>query len=526
MYKSDQTGLGLLLNKAGINREPVTSQQKVGILGVLLCATLAVLILQYDVLWALIPVVLFVLLALAITWPEVGTLVVMFVIFTDIAVIAKNLYGVPEPIASSFGLLLGLPLISYLIIRREKLIIDQTFVLMLFFLATLGASSLFAVNVNVAIDWIRNYLMEGLVLYVLVVNVVRRFDTMKRVIWVLMLAGGLLGSLTLYQELTLTYDNEFYGLAQRTRVDVASGEVIEEGGQTRVAVNRAGGPLSSPNRYAQNMLLLLPLALSMVLGKRSLSQRIIAGSACLLILSGVLLTYSRGGFIGLVLVLLVMILVRFIRPRHVLASVAVVILLVSLAVPGYLYRIGTLRGVEGLISRDSEEQPDYVTRSRATEMLAALNVFLDHPVLGVGPGQYSKFYSIDYHLENENAFRYIPKTRRSHTLYFEMGAETGVIGLGTFLAIALLTLFRLWQARLRWIQTRPDIANVATAFLLSIIAYLGTAVFLHLSYQRFYWFLLALANAAIQISNSEIANQDQEEEAPAKNTSPLRQTVS
>ncbi|MEJ2285436.1 MAG: hypothetical protein P8X85_17800, partial [Desulfobacterales bacterium] len=46
-------------------------------------------------------------------------------------------------------------------------------------------------------------------------------------------------------------------------------------------------------------------------------------------------------------------------------------------------------------------------------------------------------------------------------------------------------------------------SNLATGFLLSIIGYLTTAVFLHLSYIRYYFLILALAGAIIQIYKTE-----------------------
>ncbi|MEK7727844.1 MAG: hypothetical protein AAB354_05480, partial [candidate division KSB1 bacterium] len=44
-------------------------------------------------------------------------------------------------------------------------------------------------------------------------------------------------------------------------------------------------------------------------------------------------------------------------------------------------------------------------------------------------------------------------------------------------------------------------------FGLSLVCYLGTALFLHLSYQRYYWFLLALAGAALQILNKAMERE-------------------
>jgi hypothetical protein len=43
--------------------------------------------------------------------------------------------------------------------------------------------------------------------------------------------------------------------------------------------------------------------------------------------------------------------------------------------------------------QDAKVAPDGAIKGRATEMLAALAVYLDHPFIGVGPGQYVPFYS-------------------------------------------------------------------------------------------------------------------------------------
>jgi putative inorganic carbon (HCO3(-)) transporter len=478
---------------------------------------------EYNALLVLVAVVLLSMLVLVIMFPEFSTLAVIFVTYTNMAVIARNLYGVPDSVANAFGLLLGLPLVSYLIFQRRRLVFDQTFILMLVFLVAMLASSLVAVDKPRALNRVRDYLVEGLAFYILIINVIRNLPTLRRVIWTLLLAGSLLGALTLYQEVTHTYNNDFGGLVGRES-QVVSGQVTQEG---TVTTNRAGGPVDGdPNRFGQIMVVLLPLALFRIWGERSLWLRVAAACSFMLILGGMLLTYSRGAFVSFMLVLLIMTIMRYIRLRQILISVAGLAILILAAAPGYLARIDTIRGVEGLISQDSNQEPDYVTRGRLTEMMAALNVFLDYPVLGVGPGQYSKYYSIDYQLDPDIALRYIPNSRRAHTLYFEMGAETGIIGLTTFMIIVLLIIYRLWQARRRWIHSQPDIANMASALLISIIGYLGTAIFLHLSYQRYYWLLLALGGAAIQIFEPKVLSTAQLKETAAKRLSHLKQPVS
>jgi hypothetical protein len=63
------------------------------------------------------------------------------------------------------------------------------------------------------------------------------------------------------------------------------------------------------------------------------------------------------------------------------------------------------------------------------------------------------------------------------------------------------------NVRRLWSTSRPELAHLATAFIFSILGYLSTAVFLHFSYQRFFWLFLALAGAFVQISHSSNTNQ-------------------
>jgi O-antigen ligase len=84
-------------------------------------------------------------------------------------------------------------------------------------------------------------------------------------------------------------------------------------------------------------------------------------------------------------------------------------------------------------------------------------------------------------------------------MYLEMTADTGVIGIAVFLAIPVLLLRALWAARRRCLASDPELADTAAALFLSITGFLVAALFLSFAYQRYYWLLLALAGAALQI---------------------------
>ncbi|MEW6579160.1 MAG: O-antigen ligase family protein, partial [Chloroflexota bacterium] len=342
--------------------------------------------------------------------PERATLVVFFVLYSNITVVAIR-SGLPSQLAGSFFLLLGLPLFHILIVRRERVIVTPTMILMIGYLATLLLSAAAADRPDLTFTRIQNYLLEGLVLYFLVVNVVRRPETLRRSLWVILLAGALMGGVTLYQGVTRTFDNDFGGFAQITESEVSVGQEDYLG--NKPVTRRFAGPIGEKNRYAQILVVLLPLAAALALAERRLALRLAAGAMALLILGGALYTFSRGAGVAVVVMALALLPLRMIRPRSALiAGVLAVILILTLA-PGYVYRLSTLGNVSSLLSGDPSEA-DTSVQGRATENLATLRIFLDHPVLGVGPGQTPRFIR-DY--GRGIGFKLLDPSRRAHNLY-------------------------------------------------------------------------------------------------------------
>ena len=436
--------------------------------------------------------------------PDLATLTVVCVLYLNLMAIAVKELHLSEWVAAMGALPLCLPLASHLMLRRQRIRTGGLLVPMGVFLVCLLLSSFFAKDQGLATQRILTYILEGMLLYFLLTNVICDLRTLKRVMWVLVLGAAFLGSLSLYQAITGAYGQRFGGLAQRQLAFEEAGGGNRTGPREEMRVaDRASGPIGDPNRYAQNELVILPFAVFLLWYESSRLRRLMAAGSAMLILAAVILSYSRGAFVTLAVLLLLLTMVQRRRRGPALVGAALLLVLIVALAPGYRDRISTMLGVQGLFSAQASEQPDVVTRGRTTEMLAAVFVFLDHPVFGVGPAQYAPFYSMAYHLKPELALRYLPKSRRAHSLYAELAAETGIVGLTVFLSIVGWLLCRLWQARRRWALSHPDLANLATTFLFSIAAYLGTAMFLHLSFERYYWLLLAVASAALQIGSAE-----------------------
>lgn len=437
------------------------------------------------------------LVAIMLARPEFTTLAVMFTLYANLAAVAIQSFQVPPPLAIGFFLLLGIPLAHHVVFRRRPIIVDRTLLLMLAYLAVLLISASFSRDPSQSADKLGQYMAEGVVLYFLVLNTIRTPSLLRKVLWTLVLAGAFMGSISLYQRVTLSYDNSFGGMSQ-----IDNGTAVSPGDEEDdVGQPRAAGPIGEKNRFAQVMIVLLPFAIVLFRSESSRKLRLQAGLCGGLVLAGVLLTYSRGAAIALVLLFAALVMLKYVRPAQALGYGMVALLMVVLVAPGFTGRLAALASVSD-IDVGSRGQTDSSLRGRAAEMLAALHIFLDHPLLGVGPGQ-TRLYTAEY--GNQFGMKRLEGTRRGHNLYLEELADSGVVGFSVLMVILGLTLRRLAQARRHWLASSPAQAELATGLLLSLGVYLATAMFLHLSYQRYFWLLIALAGTAVHLSRSGTA---------------------
>jgi O-antigen ligase len=336
-------------------------------------------------------------------------------------------------------------------------------------------STIFSANSSAAFDGLVVFLSEGLLLYVLFSNSVDGERSLRAVAWTLLLAGGLLGALSLHQQLTGNFDSNYFGFAQVSNATLGT----IDAGQPRLA-----GPVGEKNHYAQFMLMVIPLGVMLVLHERRRWARLALIVLIGFVTAGMVLTFSRGAAVGLVAIIIVMAALRYVSVRQ-LVAFGVVIALVLLAVPAYAQRLASLDV--------ADVSADRVIASRATENAAAALVFVDHPLVGVGPDQFPSYYQS---YAKEVGLVIHAGERESHNLYLGLAAEIGMLGLLAFLGMVGVTLRDLLRATRRWKFTRPERAALAAGFLLSLVGFLVSSVFLQLSYARYFWMILALAGAA------------------------------
>jgi putative inorganic carbon (HCO3(-)) transporter len=142
--------------------------------------------------------------------------------------------------------------------------------------------------------------------------------------------------------------------------------------------------------------------------------------------------------------------------------------------------------------------PDSSFEKRRLVTRAAWEMFLDHPLSGVGAANYTVHYDRYADRVGSAAREYDDpgETHYPHNLYLEIGAETGVPGLLVFGAAVLVAFGYLRRARRRALaRGDPGTAVLARGVALGLVGYLVSSLFLHGQFQRYLWLLFALAAA-------------------------------
>ena len=202
-------------------------------------------------------------------------------------------------------------------------------------------------------------------------------------------------------------------IAFRAVFDYARGLNLVENGRVQGAV---GGMFKNPNDLALNMVAVLPLAGSLALRATTLSRKLAASGCAVLMIGAVIASQSRSGSVGLAIMTLFMgvYLLRR-RPGVALAAVLALVLALPFMPASYWHRISSITD-QSLDETGSREARRILLR----ESYAA---FLQHPVTGVGAGQFK-----NYDPEGRQQ-----AWRESHNVILQVAAELGIFGLATFL---------------------------------------------------------------------------------------------
>jgi len=303
---------------------------------------------------------------------------------------------------------------------------------------------------------------------------------LRSVIWALILGAAIVAAVNLWQLATGTYENHYWGLATG-ELEVIVGETIGQ---------RIGGPGLGPNGLALMLTFCIPLAFDRWMNDPVRGLRWVAAGVTLLLVAGTMFTYSRNGFLTMMLLAVLIARHRRVPWRRIaVAGACAVALIAAFAPRDYIDRLATL--VELGSGKVGSEQS--LSVGRTSEYIVGVEMYGDHPVFGVGLGNYPSHYleystplGVDARREN----------RAPHSLYLQFAAELGAVGLAWLLVVVATALVGLRRGRRLLAASDHASAEMLAAIEIAFVAFLWFSLFRHVALPRYFLVPVALALAA------------------------------
>jgi O-antigen ligase len=310
--------------------------------------------------------------------------------------------------------------------------------------------------------------------------------SLRRLVWAMVLAGGAVGFLAVIQFALGEFGTSFGGFAQwAVQTIVGTTDDI-----------RISGPVGDPNFFAQWLVMLVPLAVDRFTDEPSGRLRLLGAASALAMTAAIVLTFSRGGVLGLGMVGILLLARSPRRLRTAALLAAAVAALVVLAPAQYFERLGALSGVGGV-----EAGIDPSVRARTAEMTAAIRMFSADPLTGVGYGAFADHYPATV---RDLGIDLRATPRQAHNLFLQFAAEMGLAGLLLLAGIGLAVASALRRGR-RHFRHISDLRGdgIGYALAVGLTGYLVTSLFLHLDFARLPWLMVGAALALPRVARIE-----------------------
>jgi O-antigen ligase len=212
-------------------------------------------------------------------------------------------------------------------------------------------------------------------------------------------------------------------------------------------VIRSFGTFEQPNPYGGYLGLHLPLILAAAIYAPK-SRRPWVVALWLLVMAAIVVSRSRGAWVGMAGSTAVVLLAAMPRNRVLGAITGVVIVTVFLSFAGWQFSGGieplihdpTRAAIEGRVEfRDAIRMlvdENYAVSERLAQWEIGWGMFMNDPLIGVGAGNYEVVYL------KSNPDPFINSPGHAHNIYLNFAAETGLPGMLAFAALSGWALLR------------------------------------------------------------------------------------
>lgn len=244
------------------------------------------------------------------------------------------------------------------------------------------------------------------------------------------------------------------------------------------------GIFANPNEVAYSLIILLPLIAFLAAGLGLLPRLALLGVA-LVFVATILVTFSRGGVVGLVAV---MGLFAWRKRSMVLQGLMVLLVVCGLMLAARFWSRG---------ENFNNLNQDTTFRQRLATSQAGLAMFADNPMLGVGPG-----CSVIAWPLYAPADLYTRGALVTHNSFIQALSEFGAVG---FVPFVLFIGFGLYHARKLALDTsRPGVAGLGAGIEIAIWGFVVCGLSGGYVLTWFPYILLGLAASARQIGREEV----------------------
>jgi|GEM_PF-731757 len=347
--------------------------------------------------------------------------------------------------------------VIYLAKTKDKVNWSKFNWIFLAFLTIIALTVITAANNRFAYNTFQS-MMVTFIMFVIATNVVDSFSQLNKLIWLLLLV-------------------HFY-FALRGIYNYAVVHTVVAGQQTSGSVGT--GHIGDENDFALMLNVMIPFAFFMVIYSRRKIKKLLVLILSIALVFGVVCSFSRGGWIGLIAVLLYCILKSKRRLASLGFALLLILALITLAPSSYWKEVETISDVK-----------ETTALIRINYWKAALRMFADHPIIGVGAGNGGIWMP-----EYVTGFKY-PATqwgRAFHGTIPQVMAELGSLGLACYVLMIFYAVKYLGMIKKRKVSEGDSnfVEFMSNSIIGGIISYLVTATFLSTAYYPQLWTLFTL----------------------------------
>jgi len=251
--------------------------------------------------------------------------------------------------------------------------------------------------------------------------------------------------------------------------------------------------LGNPNLLAAYLVPAVVFSIAAVWVWQRWTLKVLALTMTLANLTCLVVTFSRGGWIGLVVALMTLALLlaywgsQFLPPFWRTWAIPIALVVMTGLILMAVLLVGPLR--DRVLSIFLWRQ-DSSNNFRINVWMAVLDMIRDRPILGIGPG--NRAFNQIYPLYGQARFTALS----AYSIFLEVLVETGIIGLGCFLWLLLVTFNQAGrQVQVLRARAHPELPWLlaAIAAMLGMLAHgLADTVWYRPQIALLWWFAIAL----------------------------------